>query len=211
MKINVSYISSKNDLKKTIKLIDASVADGIHVDLIDGMYTGEKNFDIDTLYTYFEDTKKDLDVHLMVNNPSNYFDSLFDINPKCIYIHPETSENLDDDLKKLKTFGIEKGIAINPSEDIECFEKYYPVVDRVLLMSVVPGKGGQKFLSKTKEKLEILAEYRKKYHFLIYVDGGINEDTIKEVDLADGVISGSYICMSDNYSKQIIKLKQKIQ
>lgn len=207
MKVNVSYINSLYDYEKTIKMIDASIADGIHADLMDGVYAGKKNFDIQTIKNLFQGIKKDVDVHLMLYNPSSYFDVLSSINTKCIYIHPSTSLNIGDDFKKMDTLKIEKGIVINPDEDIDAFEELYSQVDRVLLMSVVPGKGGQKFLEKTENRLLDLKKYKDKYNFVIYIDGGINDETIKKVSLADGVISGSFICKSVDYNKQIVKLK----
>lgn len=207
MKVNVSYINSLYNYEKTIKMIDASIADGIHADFMDGVYAGEKNFDIQTINNLFQGIKKDIDVHLMLNNPSSYFDALSSINTKCIYIHPSTSSNIGEDLKKLDELKIEKGIVINPDEDIDAFEVLYSQVDRVLLMSVVPGKGGQKFLEKTENRLLNLRKYKEKYNFLIYIDGGINDETIKKVSLADGVISGSFVCKYVDYNKQIGKLK----
>lgn len=207
MKVNVSYINSLYDYEKTIKMIDASIADGIHADFMDGVYAGEKNFDIQTIKNLFKGIKKDIDVHLMLYNPSFYFDVLSNINTKCVYVHPSTSSNIVADLKKLDALKIEKGIVINPDEDIDTFEELYSQVDRVLLMSVVPGKGGQKFLEKTENRLLKLKKYKEKYNFLIYIDGGINDETIKKVSLADGVISGSFICKSVDYNKQIAKLK----
>lgn len=207
MKINVSYISSLYDYEKTIKLIDVSIADGIHADLMDGVYAGEKNFEVESINELFKDTQKDIDVHLMLYNPSSYFDVLSSFHPKCIYIHPSTSKNLQRDFEKLDALKIEKGIVINPDEDIDSFKELYSNIDRVLLMSVVPGKGGQKFLNNTEHRLQILNEYKEKYGFLIYIDGGINDETVKKVSLADGVISGSFICKSNDFNKQINKLK----
>ena len=180
MKVVVSYISSKLSVEETIKKIDNSTCDGIHADLMDGLYVKNKN----TLPN-LSNISKPLDVHLMVNNPENYFDTLL----------------------KLTFNNIDSGIAINPNEEISSFEEYYPHIKRVLLMSVYPGCGGQSFIPSTKERLKELIKYKEKYNFEIYIDGGINDTTIKEVTLADGVVSGSFICNSDDYNEQIKKLK----
>ena len=207
MKVVVSYISSIYDPKTTIALINKTNADGIHADLMDGLYVENDNFDIDTISNYFVDNKKPLDIHLMVNKPSVYFDQLFKLNPDCIYIHLNTEDDIIATLNEIDKENIKPGIAINPDEDLALFENIFPYVKRVLLMSVVPGKGGQKFILATKDKLKKLKLYQEKYHFEIFIDGGINDETIKDVQLADGVVSGSYICMSNNFQEKINTLK----
>ena len=203
MKVVVSYINSKFDIQETIKKIDNSIADGIHVDLMDGLYVPTRN----TLPNLDEITKP-LDVHLMVNNPENYFDTLFKLNPICIYIHPSTTNNPISLFNYLNFNNIDPGIAINPNEDISAFEICFPYIKRVLLMSVYPGCVGQTFIDNTKNRLEELSKYKLKYNIEIYVDGGINDTTINEVLLADGVVSGSYVCQSDDFNEQIKKIKK---
>ena len=202
MKILVSYISSRYDLSETIKKIDSSIADGIHVDLMDGIYVHQSNS-----LPNLENISKPIDIHLMVDNPKNYFAKLLKLNPVCIYIHPSTTNNFYDDYEYLKSNNIGLGVAINPNEDIAVFEKYFPYVKRVLLMSVYPGKGGQEFLDSTPSRLKELNSYQEKYNFEIYIDGGINADTVKLVSAADGVVSGSYVCNNQDFNKQISELK----
>lgn len=210
MNVVVSYISSKYNYKDTIDLINQTSADGLHVDLMDGNYAGEKNFDIVTLDDLFIDNTKPMDVHLMINNPLEYLDYIIKLNPDCVYIHPETTPMLISLLDALEENNIKRGIAINPDEDIAKYKDYYPYVERVLLMSVVPGKGGQKFLKSTIARLDNLIEYKKDNNFTIYIDGGINNETIKYVSKADGVVSGSYICNSKDYETQINNLRKSI-
>lgn len=210
MKITVSYINSLYDSKKTVDLINETSADAIHVDLIDGIYAGTKNFDINHLPEIFKDNRKPIDIHMMVNRPSGYLNDLLKLKPICIYIHPSTEPSAFGLLNELNNYGIKRGLVINPDEEIPSFSHYFPYVDRVLLMSVVPGKGGQKFLDNTKDRLQELISFKKDNDFEIYVDGGINDETIKEVLNADGVISGSFICMNKDFEKQIMKLKNSI-
>lgn len=206
MKIVVSYINSLYNPKKTIDLINNTQANGIHIDLMDGIYAGVKNFDIDVLAHNFADNNKPLDIHMMVESPSIYLKKIYQLNPECIYIHPKTEPGLIGILNDIASHEIKKGIVINPDEDIIEFSHYYGVVDRVLLMSVVPGKGGQEFLGGTIDKLKKLKEYQKNNNFEIFVDGGINDRTIKLLDGVDGVVSGSFICKSENFNEQINKL-----
>lgn len=207
MKVVVSYINSMFDKRKTIKLIDESIADGIHVDLMDGKYVANKNFEITELPSLFASITKPLDIHLMTNNPSKNFTELFKLKPACIYIHPSTEENPIKALEDITSMNIDAGIVINPDEDTLGFEKYFPYVKRVLLMSVYPGKGGQEFLDSTLSRLKELNSYQEKYNFEIYIDGGINADTVKLVRAADGVVSGSYVCNNQDFNKQISELK----
>lgn len=206
MKIVVSYINSLYNPKKTIDLINNTNASGIHVDLMDGIYAGVKNFDIETLAHNFSDNNKPLDIHMMVESPSKYLKKLYQLNPECIYIHPKTEPGLIGILNDIASHEIKKGIVINPNEDIDGFSHYYALVDRVLLMSVVPGKGGQEFLSSTVDRLKKLEYYQKNNNFEIFVDGGINDRTIKLLEGVDGVVSGSFICKSENFNEQINKL-----
>lgn len=206
MRVVVSYINSLYNPKKTIDLINNTNASGIHVDLMDGIYAGVKNFDIETLAHNFSDNNKPLDIHLMVASPSKYLKKLYQLNPECIYIHPKTEPGLIGILNDIASHEIKKGIVINPNEDILEFSHYYALVDRVLLMSVVPGKGGQEFLSSTVDRLKKLEYYQKNNNFEIFVDGGINDKTIKLLDGVDGVVSGSFVCKSENFNEQINKL-----
>ncbi len=207
MKVVVSYINSRLSVKETIKLINESKADGVHVDLMDGVNVPNKNFDIDILPELFVDNTKPLDVHMMVNEPHIYLDKILSLNPDCIYIDPKTDVGIVGLLDKMAMFGIKKGIVINPDVSVDSFEDLYLHVNRVLLMSVVPGAGGQRFMKQTRERLLKLLEYQKKYHFEIFVDGGINDETVLEVREADGVVSGSYICHKVNYDEAIASLK----
>ena len=208
MKITVSYISSLYDTKKTIDLINETEADGLHVDLMDGVYVDNKNFDIDSLQDLFKDNTKPMDIHMMVNRPSKYLDKILSLYPDCVYIHPKTEPGALGILNNLAMHEIKRGIVINPDEEVKDFVHYFPYIDRVLLMSVTPGAGGQKFLEKTSKKLDKLLAYKNENNFEIYIDGGINESTIKKVSKADGVVSGSFICKSKDFEKQIKKLKK---
>lgn len=201
MKVVVSYINSKFSIDETIKKIDESIADGIHVDLMDGFYVNKKNNLPD-----FTNITKPLDIHLMVNNPNIYFPKIISLKPICVYIHPSTSASPIEALNYLRNNKIKSGIVINPNEKIDDFQDYFPYVDRVLLMSVIPGEGGQEFIEETFERLKYLKQIQ--HNFEIYVDGGINNETIKKVKLADGVVSGSFICNSDDFNKQIKLLKE---
>ena len=205
MKVSVSYITSKHKKSETIKLIDESIADYIHVDLMDGKYVECKNFTIGEVIKDLSFTKKSLDVHLMVNNPDKYISKIGMLNINDIIFHPSASKNVKKTIELIKSMGFLVGLAINPDEDIHIIDDYLNDIDIVLIMSVVPGRGGQEFIPSVLDKLDYLSNL----DITVSIDGGINEESIeylrnKKVDI---VVSGSYICMSDNYNKNISILK----
>ena len=109
----------------------------------------------------------------------------------------------------IKSYGIGVGLSIKPKTSVEFIEKYLDRVDNVLIMSVEPGRGGQKFMDSVVYKIDILDKIRKnkKLNYKISIDGGINKDTIDKVRNVDFVISGSYICMNDDYQSMIDSLR----
>ena len=203
--ISVSYLKSKYDKFETINKINESNADYIHVDLMDGLYVTNKNFTILDLLNDLSITTKPLDVHLMVNNPIEYIDYLTKFNVAIITFHLDSTNNPIEVINKIKENNIKVGIAINPDEDINILNNYYDLIDYILIMSVYPGKGGQEFIPNVLEKIKVLEDK----NILIGIDGGINEDTIEYLKnyKIDIIVSGSYICMSDNYNKNIEILK----
>jgi len=205
--ISVSYLKSKFEKKETIKLINESNADFIHVDLMDGLYVENKNFTIDEVIKDLLDTTKSLDIHLMVNNPIIYIDELAKLKPSIITFHLDSTDNPKEVIELIKDYNIKVGIAINPSDDINILDDYYELIDYVLIMSVHPGLGGQSFIPSVLDKVKYLEDK----NLLIGIDGGINDHSIKLLNgyKIDIIISGSFICMSDDYNKQIDLLNNK--
>ncbi len=199
--ISVSFLKSIYDKKETLKRIDASIAEAIHVDLMDGLYTESNNFTIDSVLNDLKDTKKPLDIHLMVMEPEKYICDLAKLHPKRITFHLNTSKDIYKLIELIKDYNVEVGIAINPDEDIHLLDNYFNLIDYVLIMSVYPGKGGQEFIPNVLNKIEYL--YDKKV--LIGIDGGINSKSISYISKykIDNIISGSFVCMSNDYDKQI--------
>ncbi len=206
--ISVSFLKSKYDKKTTIRMIDESSADMIHVDLMDGDYVSEKNFTIDEVIDDLKSSKKPLDIHLMVSEPIKYIPDLAKLNVKTITIHLDIKNDVLEVLDLISDYNILRGIAINPQDDITCINPYLDFIDYVLIMSVFPGKGGQKFIPSVMEKVKYLNDL----DLLVGIDGGINNESIKYLKgyRIDNIISGSFICMSDDYDKQIEILKNNI-
>lgn len=206
MKVAISFLKSKYNINDTIKKINNTDADYIHVDIMDGNFVSNKTDDfIDVL----NNSEKPLDVHLMVDNPINYIIQYKNLKPEFVTIHSEINYNIKDLIDLIHSYGIKAGISIKPNTSIESIEEYLNDVENVLIMSVEPGLGGQKFMDSILYKIDILNKLRKekKYNYEISIDGGINDETINKVRDVDFVISGSFICMSDNYQEQINKLR----
>lgn len=211
MKVAVSYLSSKYKEAETIKLIDNSTADYIHVDLMDGKFVENKNFTISSVTKLLSNTKKKLDIHLMTLKPEKYFEDLAMLNTEYITFHVEAAKNVKDTIEKINMLGLKAGLSINPKTDLELIKEYLPLIDQVLVMSVHPGKGGQEFISEVVDKIDELIKLKEdnNYNYIISVDGGINSESINELKdkNIDMVVSGSYICHSDNFDQQINNLK----
>lgn len=210
MKIAVSYLKSDN-YKKTIEKINETSADLLHVDMCDGKYVSNKNFTISELVKLLKNSTKPLDIHMMVKDPLKYVDELAMLNVDAITIHIDSCNDPLSVIDYIQSIGLKAGIAINPDQDIKMLNPFLGKVDEVLVMSVVPGLGGQSFIESTVDKLNEIIALKDKYNFTIGVDGGINLETIDYVKNKhiDKVISGSYITMSDSYEDAIKKLSVK--
>lgn len=209
MEVAVSFLKSKYDNKKTIDEINETDCEYLHVDVMDGNFVEKKNFNFDEFKKWSINNKKELDVHLMVDNPFKYVLEYKELKPKYITIHSEINKNLDDLIDLIHSYNIKAGISIKPKTSIESIEHILSKIDNILIMSVEPGKGGQKFNSSVIYKIDILRKIRneKNYNYVISIDGGINNKTIYKVKDVDFVISGSYICESENYQESINNLR----
>lgn len=210
--ISVSFLTSK-DIPKTLKKLNDTDAEFIHLDVMDGKYVSNKTLPFSEVKHIYEFTDKRLDVHLMVESPSKYIKNYASLNTEYISIHLDTKEDLLANLKLIKSYGIKAGIAINPDEEVSLLISYLPYIDLILVMGVNPGMGGQKFISKTIDKLKELKVLRKEYpnfKFKVSVDGGVNDVVAsKIINYVDILVSGSYVLDSDDYQKQINSLRIK--
>ena len=208
--ISVSFLGSK-DIPKTLKLLNDTDTDFIHLDVMDGKYVSNKTLPFKEMKHIYEFTDKRLDVHLMVNTPSSFIKDYASLNTEYISIHLDTKEALVSNLKLIKSYGIKAGIVLNPNDDVSMIVPYLPYIDLILVMGVVPGRSGQKYISNTTEKLKelnVLKKEYKKLNFKISIDGGINDRVVKKIkNLVDIVVSGNYIIGSDNYQEKINSLR----
>lgn len=209
MEISVSYLSSKYSKDETIRLIEATDADYIHVDLMDGGFVPHKNFTIPEVLELLSGHGKPLDIHLMVFDPIIYIEELAKLKPKYITFHVEATKDIVKTIEEIKKRDIRVGLSIKPNTDLYELMPYLSLVDLVLIMSVEPGEGGQEFIPNSVFRLQELLKIREENHltFKIEMDGGINQDTIKLVKDLDIVVSGSFICKSNDYQSKINELK----
>lgn len=212
MKLSASILSMQydSDIKeKIIKLNNCSI-DYLHLDIMDGKFVKNKTWQSSEISYLLPKNCKDLDVHLMVNDVEKYVSDFTLLNPKYITFQLEATDSPLEIINLIKEKNIKVGIAIKPNTSIDSLKNYFNLIDLVLVMSVEPGLGGQKFLDSSIEKIKELDNIRKKnnYQFLIEVDGGINDETINYCQNCDIVVVGSFIT-NDNYEEQIKKLNIK--
>lgn len=207
MEISVSVLSARNKLD-AIKLLNDSNCDYIHIDVMDGKFVSNKMFMMNDISNFNKMSTKKLDVHLMVSDPNSYIDYLGKLDMvEFITIHYEIDRDISFILNKIKGYGKKCGLAINPETDVDVLSSYAYILDMVLVMSVCPGMGGQKFIDSTYDKIyKIRSRYK---DICISVDGGVNDSnylSIKDSG-ASMIVVGSYVTGSDSYNKRIDSLK----
>ena len=208
MKISTSILNAENRLE-CIKKLNNSTTNYIHIDVMDGKFVEDTQINtIEKITTLANTSDKQLDIHLMVENPLEYIQKLDNKNIKYIIFHLEIQEDIEMLIQEIKAKGYLPGIAINPETNIEKLIPYLNQIDLILIMSVKPGRGGQKFIPTTVDKIAKLKKIiqENKLNILIEVDGGINDQTIKDVKNIVIAVAGSYIIKSPDYNKAIKKL-----
>lgn len=209
MKVSVSFIKSKNSPEETINKLNNTDCDYLHVDVMDGNFVENKNFGFSEFLEWQKDNEKMLDVHLMCSNPKKYIKEYINLNTEYITVHAEVEKDLKELISLIHCYGLNAGLSIKPNTPVSKIKDYLYDIEQVLIMSVEPGKGGQKFISDVVPKIAELKKLREEngYNFVISIDGGINNETINEVKDCDMVVSGSYICMNDDYQDKINSLR----
>lgn len=204
--ISASFLSIKENLKENIQKLDNTSIDMLHVDIMDGIFVPNKT-DSNEIKKIINNTKKEKDVHLMVQDVKKYIDEFKLINPLYITFHYEAVDNIYDLIRYIKSLNIKVGLSIKPNTNVEEIIPYLKYLDLVLVMSVEPGRGGQTFINSSIDKINNLYKLRKNnnYHYLIEVDGGINDITSKYCNNADILVVGSFIT-NGNYEEQINKI-----
>ena len=203
IKVSTSILTCNNRIQATEEL-NKTNTDYIHIDYMDGIFVDNKEFTIEEIKTLSKISTKKLDIHIMAENPEPIIQELKDLNIEYITIHYEINKPLDKIINLIHNQGYKCGISIKPKTDPKNIIEYLEKIDLVLIMSVEPGKGGQKFIPDVLNKIKEL----KQNNLIIEIDGGINDTNIEELkNIVDIAVVGSYITNSSDYNKQINNLK----
>ncbi len=202
------------NLSQQIRAVELGNADYIHCDIMDGKFVPNLTFGPMVVSAVKRITKLPLDVHLMINDAEKLIPDFVKAGANILTIHQENNNDLESLIKFIKSFRIKAGIAINPDTPVETILPFLSLVDLILVMSVHPGFGGQKFTESTLEKTKLLYELKKekKYNFFIEMDGGIYKENIQKVIKAgcDIVVTGTAVFRNENITAATVELKNLI-
>ena len=199
------------NLQKECEMINNSVADWYHLDVMDGVFVPNISFGIPVIDFMNKHAKKPLDVHLMIVKPERYINSFKNVGANILTVHIEASIHLHRTLQAIKQEGMKAGVAINPHTAVEQLEPTLEETDLVCMMSVNPGFGGQKFIEGTYRKVEKLRSMIDKAGLdtKIEIDGGVTSSNARKlIDCgADVLVAGSFVFKAENPTKTISELK----
>lgn len=220
MEVNVSVLDLKNDIVRKLYNLEIAGANSFHFDVMDGIFVkkdtrGDMQEKIQLAYNT---TLIPYDVHLMVDDIKKYISDYSVYLPEHIIFHTEELKRNEviENIEYIKSFGIKVGIAINPNTEFEDIKEYLPMISKLVIMTVEPGKGGQSFIYEMIPKIKKTSEYilKNKLSAIIELDGGINEKVMKSIsDLnIDSVVVGNYIIngREEEYLNKIHKIKGEI-
>lgn len=208
MKIAASFLNIKEPIVEEVTKLSNLDIDYLHLDVMDGIFVENKTYTCEEFYNITRFTTKPKDVHLMVSDVKKYIDEFAQLKPEFITFHVEAVSEVSSVINYIHEKGIKVGISIKPSTEVSEIVDYLNYIDLVLVMSVEPGKGGQAFIEDSVRKINQLYDVREKqgFNYVIEVDGGINNNTIKLCDKVDIAVVGSYIT-KQNYEEAIESLR----
>jgi ribulose-phosphate 3-epimerase len=200
-------------LGEDIKALDMYGADVIHIDVMDGMFVPNISFGIPVIKSIRSFTKLTFDVHLMIEEPARYIEDFVKAGADIITVHCEADKHLDRTISYIKSFGVKAAVALNPATPVENIKHLIPELDMVLIMSVNPGFGGQKFIGYSLDKIRevrALAEKSNK-NLLIEVDGGVDASNTKELIAAGAnvLVAGSAVFKGGKVKENIENIKKE--
>ena len=214
-KIAPSILSADfSKLGEQVEAISRAGADYVHVDVMDGHFVPNISFGSAVMKSLNRLETAPYDVHLMIENPDAYIADFVTEKTEFIVVHQEACRHLHRTVQNIKSHGIKAGVALNPATPVSTLECILDDLDLVLVMSVNPGFGGQKFIPGALEKIKELDRLRKEkdYNYVIEIDGGISLDNIKTVSDAgcDIFVAGSAVFKAENLEKRICEFKEAV-
>ena len=199
------------NIQKDVEMVNKSNADWFHVDVMDGVFVPNISVGMPVIEAVKKYATKPLDVHLMIVQPERYIKDFKKCGADILTVHLEASTHLHRTLQAIRDEGMKAGVAINPHTPVNALSEVLGDLDLVLIMSVNPGFGGQKFIENTYKKLIELCELRKanNYDFLIEIDGGVGDSNAQKLvhSGADVLVAGNYVFAASNPIDAIGKLK----
>ena len=212
VKLSPSILSADfRKLEEQIRRVDKAGAEFIHIDVMDGQFVPNISFGCPILKAVNGVTDNVLDVHLMIEEPGRFIDDFIGAGADLITIHYEADKHIDRTINYIKSKGVKAGIALNPGTPVSVLKNLINIVDMVLIMSVNPGFGGQKFIPYTLHKLRELKEMAEERNkdLLIQVDGGVGIDNAAEIIEAGAnvLVAGSAVFKGDKIEENIAAMK----